>query len=141
MIDDDENENFVIEDVPMSEKKEEKNSQDEKISFYEMLKMGPIDKYLKFGIFPWKMIIHILLVIFTICQSVLIISSMTNYTRAQERGLYNIFIDDSDKTDIDYNRMVYLYSIDDVKNHVKNSIKVFDFIIKIFYRIIMTLKV
>jgi hypothetical protein len=96
----------------------------EKNSFYQGLKLGPIERYIKLGIFPWKMIVHILLVIFTIAQCILIINTTTDYSRAQERGLYNIFIDDGDKLDDDYSRNIYLYTVEEIKNHISNSMNV-----------------
>ena len=96
----------------------------EKNTYYKSLKMGPIERYQKLGIFPWKMIVHVLLVVFTVSQCLVIINKITNYSRAQERGLYNIFIDDSDKLDDDYARNIYLFSIDEVKNHIATSMNV-----------------
>ncbi len=96
----------------------------EKISYYDSLKLGPIERYMKLGIFPWKMIVQILLVVFTITQCLIIINRVTNYSRAQERGLYNVFIDDDDKIEEDYNRIIYLYSVEEVKNHITRTIYV-----------------
>lgn len=86
--------------------------------------LSPIDKYKLYGRFPWKMIIHIFLVIATSAQAILIIGSVTQYTRAQERIYYNNFVEDSAKTDMDYPRFTYLYNISQLINSVKRSIKV-----------------
>lgn len=116
---------FIKIDANDDNKKSEKEKKiKEKNSFYRSLKLGPIERYIKLGIFPWKMVVHIVLVIFTIIQCVLIINKTTDYSRAQERGLYNVFIDDSDKLDADYNRNIYLYSVEELKNHISNSINV-----------------
>jgi hypothetical protein len=95
-----------------------------RVSFYDTIKKGPIQKYREYGIFPWKFIISILLIIFTICQAVQIVNQITTYDRKQIRGIYNLFIDDSDKTDPDYNRIVYLFSVEELRNHLKLSINV-----------------
>jgi hypothetical protein len=87
--------------------------------------MGPIEKFEKFGRFPTKMIVHLLLVIFTTCQAVLIVAEHNKYSRSQERFLYNMFIDSDDKRQVDYNRVAYLYSVEDVKNHVRGSVNNF----------------
>ena len=97
-----------------------------KLSFYEELKRGPLEKIYSHGIFPWKLTFTILLVIFTICQSVMILSRITSFHRAHIRALYNLFIDDSDKSKLDYNRVVYLYTIQDLKSHISSSINVLD---------------
>ncbi len=117
--------NIKVESSNNKEEAENFNKYKEKNTYYKSLKMGPVERYQKLGIFPWKMIVHLLLVIFTISQCLLIINKITNYSRAQERGLYNIFIDDSDKLDDDYPRNIYLFSIDEVKSHITNSINVF----------------
>lgn len=94
------------------------------LTFYQSLKLGPLQKFLVHGIFPWKLIICILIIICTIIQSVLIISRITHLSRAQIRSLYNLFIEENDKTDIDYSKTVYLYTIEDLKNHLRFSINV-----------------
>ncbi len=117
----DEKENLVI--IPNIANKSKINSK-RKLSFYEELKKGPLEKYFSHGIFPWKLTFTILLVIFTICQSVMILSRITSFHRANIRALYNLFIDDSDKSNMDYNRVVYLYTIQDLKSHINSSINV-----------------
>lgn len=84
--------------------------------------MGPIEKFEKFGRFPTKLIVHLLLVIFTTCQAVLIVAEHNKYSRSQERFLYNMFLDSDDKRQVDYNRVAYLYSVEEVKNHVRDSV-------------------
>lgn len=84
--------------------------------------MGPIEKFEKFGRFPTKLIVHLLIVIFTTCQAVLIVAEHNKYSRSQERFLYNMFLDSDDKRQVDYNRVAYLYSVEEVKNHVRDSV-------------------
>lgn len=93
--------------------------------YNEAIAMNPIEKYEKLGRFPYKMIVHILLVIFTTFQVVLIVGETNKISRSQERLFYNMFIDDSDKRSLDYDRMTYLFSVDDVREHVRTSIKNF----------------
>lgn len=69
--------------------------------------------------------IHLLLVIFTACQAILIISEHNKYSRSQERLFYNMFIDDSDKRTVDYPRSVYLYSVEEIKTHLATSVSNF----------------
>jgi hypothetical protein len=42
--------------------------------------------------FPIKMLIHILLIIFSILQITILLSKITNFTRSQEYAFYNKFI-------------------------------------------------
>jgi hypothetical protein len=128
---DDEKENFVIQhnDVKeksdlaeIAEKSENKNKFNRGITFYESIKKGPLEKFISHGIFPWKLTITILLVIFTICQSVIIMNRITSYNRAHIRTLYNLFLDNGDKTDCDFHKLVYLYSIEELRNQIKSSV-------------------
>lgn len=95
------------------------------IDYNEAIAMNPIEKYEKLGRFPYKMLVHILLVIFTTFQVVLILGETNKISRSQERFLFNMFIDDSDKRSLDFDRVAYLFSVDDIKAHVSRSINNF----------------
>jgi hypothetical protein len=95
------------------------------LEFHEMHAMDPVEKFQRYNRFPYKMIIHMLLLIFTTCQVVLKVSESNKYSRSQERFLYNMFIDESDKRATDYNKIAYLYTAEDIKNHVQTSISNF----------------
>ena len=102
-----------------------------KIPLKETLFLSPLEKYKLYGRFPWKMVMHIALVIATTTQvniilkkAILTLSNTSNYARAQERLLYSLFIDPgADKTDLDYKRFIYLFSIGDLRDHLKTSIQ------------------
>ena len=81
-------------------------------------KLDPITLYSLHGIFPYKMIIHILIVIFTTIQVILLISNNNIYSRSQENFIYNLFVSQGDELSKDKN----LYSVHEVKKHVINSI-------------------
>jgi len=50
-----------------------------KQAFKDSLILGPIDKYLKYNIFPWKFLIHICLLFLTAWQVLLQIVPQTAY--------------------------------------------------------------
>lgn len=77
------------------------------------------------GRFPSEIIAHILLVIFTTCQIILIVGEKNNFSRSQEHLIYNMFLDQSDKRDVDYSKKVYLYSLEEIRNHVNDSLNNF----------------
>ena len=54
--------------------------------------LSPLDKYRIYGKFPLNIIIHILLVVFTSIQALVILGVFTDYFRAQEKSLTNILI-------------------------------------------------
>lgn len=85
----------------------------------ESIYLSPIQKYSIYKAFPYSFVIHILLMLGTTYQ---IIKLNTIYPRAQERIFYNMFISDSDKTALDFLRFKYLFSIDDIREHISNSI-------------------
>jgi len=109
----------------MNNDNDNQDAKSEIIPLKDSLFLSPIEKYKIYGRFPWKMVFHILLVIATTAQAILIISKTTEYTRAQERFIYNNFISNSEKTEFDYPRMLYLYSISQLKDHLNNSINNF----------------
>ncbi len=51
----------------------------------------------------------------------LIVSEKNNFSRSQEHLIYNMFLDQSDKRDVDYSKKVYLYRLDEIRSHVNNS--------------------
>ena len=106
----------------MNDEKDNNETKEEHIPLKDSLFLSPIEKYKIYGRFPWKMVFHILLVIATTAQAILIVSKTTEYTRAQERFIYNNFISDSEKTLVDYSRYLYIYSIPQLKEHLKASI-------------------
>lgn len=54
--------------------------------------MTPIRKYEKYGRFPWKMVIHLLLVVLTTCQVVLVVNQGTTYAFSQYSLWNSLFI-------------------------------------------------
>ena len=85
--------------------------------------IDPITKYVKYGVFPMQLIVHLMLVVFTTFQVVLIVANDNNYSRAQERVMYNMFIDLSvDQTEVDYLKYKYLYTTNEVRQHVVQSV-------------------
>lgn len=98
------------------------------IPIKDTLYLSPIDKYKLYGRFPWKMILHFLLVIGTSAQAILIINGTTQYTRAQERIFYDNFVGEIDKTALDYDRYAYIFNIQELRDSVKSSVTVSTFI-------------
>ena len=100
-----------------------KNYKDQ-IPIKDSLYLSPIAKYKYYGRFPWKLIIHILLVIGTAAQAILILSSTTQYSRSQERIFYDNFLSEVNKNDLSFNRFAYLFTLEDLKKSVLSSLDV-----------------
>ena len=54
--------------------------------------MAPTRKYEKYGRFPWKLVIHLLLVVFTTCQVILIVNQGTIYAFSQYTLWNSLFL-------------------------------------------------
>ena len=85
--------------------------------------LSPLDKYRIYGKFPLNIIIHILLVVFTSIQALVILGVFTDYFRAQEKSLTNILISTDSKENRDYPRKTYLYDIPSLQDHLENSVQ------------------
>ena len=85
----------------------------------DQLFLSPIEKFAIYNKFPFNLIVHFLLVVGTTYQLMII---NTTYPRSQERALYQMFIEENDKTNFEYKRTKYLYSLDDVKKLLNDSI-------------------
>jgi hypothetical protein len=89
----------------------------------DRLYMDPIKKYENYGIFPWKLILGTLLVLFTTCQVVLIINKMTKYSYSQYILFNHIFCntesEGQDKKIIDsYN----IFKANDTFEYIKETV-------------------
>ena len=85
--------------------------------------LSPLDKYRIYGKLPLNMIIHILLVVFTTIQALVILGVFTDYFRAQEKSFTNVLISTDSKENRDYPRKTYLYDIPSLQNHLNNSVQ------------------
>ena len=88
-----------------------------KINHVDINNIDPITKFTKFGKFPYKLIAHVLLVIFTTMQVVILISQTNRYSRAEERFFYTMFISNDD-----YKKETMLYTPKMIREHVLTSI-------------------
>ncbi|KAL4456091.1 hypothetical protein ABPG74_014052 [Tetrahymena malaccensis] len=86
-----------------------------KMSFNEKITLSPFQKYYKFNRFPWKFLIHILLVIFTTYQALSMVSLRTSHSRAQHQVFKYILLDSDDESN-----SVPFYKLEQFTNNVKN---------------------
>ena len=91
----------------------------------DKLLLTPFEKYQIFGKFPWRFILNIFLVFLTTTQVILVDSSTTSYTRAEERFFHEQFIDQGEKYEKNFPLKKYIYTIDELKEHVSNSVNKF----------------
>lgn len=90
----------------------------------DKITLGPIEKYQKYNRYPYKMIIHVLIIMMTTLQVLITIQADTNYSRGQTKFLDRTFLtpegDDDDLTD---RRTRNIFSVQDLKVYVANSVK------------------
>ena len=96
-----------------------------KITLRDKLFLTPFEKYQIFGKFPWRFTLNIFLVILTTAQVLLVDSSTTSYSRAEERFFHEQFIAQGEKYEKTFPLKKYIYTINELKDHVSNSVNNF----------------
>jgi hypothetical protein len=91
------------------------------IPFKDKMVLTPTEKYRIYGKFPVRMVIDVILVILSTIQIIMINGQTSSYTRAVERFFHDIFLQNDDPYEVEYQRMKYLYTMDEIINHVKKS--------------------
>jgi hypothetical protein len=76
---------------------------------HDRLYLQPLDKYEKYGRYPWKMTLHILLVVGTTLQVLLILMRINTYSNAQNLQWNQLFLDKD--VDPDNTSLVFSYNI------------------------------
>lgn len=69
-----------------------------KMDFIERITLSPFEKYTQFGIFPWKFIFHLLLVVLCTYQALKIVSIQDKHTRIQEQVFSSVYLQNDDGT-------------------------------------------
>lgn len=92
------------------------------MSLKDKLFLSPTEKYNIYGTFPWKMMINLFLIIGTTSQVLIVIGTISSYSKSEERFFHDQFVNEGDKTDNEFPTKFYLYSINDLINHIQQSI-------------------
>ena len=97
---------------------------DQKINYRlrDKLFLSSFQKYKLYGKFPWSFILNIFLVFLTTAQVILVDSSTTSYTRAEERFFHEQFVDTGQKYEKSYPQKKYLYTLNELYDQVSDSI-------------------
>jgi hypothetical protein len=94
------------------------------VSIKDRLFLDPIGKYRKYGLFPWKLLIHLLLLIFTSMQIIMIVVESANYSYNQYvvwNKLYLVRGVAGDSTLLTFN--YYLFSIADLNSYFARTVE------------------
>lgn len=94
-----------------------------KIPLLDRITYGPIKKFTKYNRFPWKMLIHIVLVFVVTAQIVLTIDATGGYSEFAEILLYKTFFDDAgDYNEVDFDKKRYFYSVGEVQEFINTTV-------------------
>lgn len=66
------------------------------MDFIEKITLSPFEKYVRFNRFPWKFILHLLLIALCTYQALRIVSIQDKHTRIQEQVFSTIYLQDDD---------------------------------------------
>jgi hypothetical protein len=66
------------------------------MDFIEKITLSPFEKYVRFNRFPWKFILHLLLIALCTYQALRIVSIQDKHTRIQEQVFSTVYLQDED---------------------------------------------
>ena len=96
-------------------------SNPEHIPYKDKMFLTPTEKYRIYGKFPMRMVLDIFLIILTTFQIAMINVSTSSYTRAVERFFSEIFLQTESGYEVEFAKLKYLYTMDQIINHVRQS--------------------
>ncbi|CAI2359815.1 unnamed protein product [Moneuplotes crassus] len=93
------------------------------VPLIDEITMGPIEKYIKFNKFPWTLMFHILLLLSTFAQIMLIISSIAIYFRSQETVWRRVFGEEVlEDNQVEFLPVYNFYTLSDLSEHINKSV-------------------
>ncbi len=66
------------------------------MNYIERITLSPFEKYRRFDLFPWKFVIHLILIFLCTYQSLKIVSIDDKHTRIQEEVFSTIYLQTDD---------------------------------------------
>lgn len=66
------------------------------MDFIEKITLSPFEKYVRFNRFPWKFVLHLLLIALCTYQALRIVSIQDKHTRIQEQVFSTVYLQDED---------------------------------------------
>ena len=112
-------------DLFLTQQQTTENTKIKQQKFKDSLILGPIDKYVKYGIFPWKFLIHIMLMIMTAWIILLEIVPQTGFQAQMQSTVNGLFLDNDPTSNVDpveIHGLVNIYTIPDLRQFVNNTV-------------------
>ena len=99
----------------------ETNLKLEKLPLIDKITYGPIKKYKVYGRFPWKMLVHVVLVMFVTFLIIWSVETTGGYSRSELLIFYRMFVDGSIEVNaVDFETTKYFYNLSEVTDFVNN---------------------
>ena len=93
------------------------------IPMIDKIVLGPIKKYQKYNLFPWKLVLHIFLIIICTAQIIMVIGSTGSYSRSDQNMFYTFFMDpEIELEDVDVQRIKYIFDVDALTLLIRDSL-------------------
>ena len=81
--------------------------------------LGPIKKYQKYNHFPWKLLIHVSLLIVCTAQVILVVGSQGAYSRTDQTLFFTLFLDEEAETeDPDFQKFKNIFDVGSLQEEV-----------------------
>lgn len=91
--------------------------------FIGRIVLGPIKKYQIYGIFPWGLVVHTLLVLLASVQLLEVNIVSHKYYRDEEMSYFRKFLDNEfEVNDINIDRFKSYYTLSEFTEHIHDSI-------------------
>jgi len=86
--------------------------------------MGPLDQYVKYNEYPAKFLIHIIVLVLSTAQILLIVNYTGAYARSAQRVWLKQFFDEEiELSELDYDYQKFLYQLDELREVVHDSVE------------------
>ena len=92
----------------------------------DRLYMAPLKKYEIYGKFPWKLIIQILLITFTTCQTILVVNQSQTYSYSQYTLWNMLFLnEDVQSSDTTITNTYNIFSANSLKTYISKTVNTY----------------
>lgn len=94
----------------------------QEIPLVDKILLGPIDKYRKYNRFPWKFLLHIIMIIITTFQVLYVTTYSSNFAYNARLYWNFLFMTAPDGTIMDVGQPIYLYTTTSMIDFVQNTV-------------------
>lgn len=112
-----------LQDLKVAQQSQSDSQQEvQDIPLKDRIVLGPIDRYKKYGYFPWKFVVHILLTVLTSVQILFIVDGQIDNSYFVLNNFYNNFMTFGSETALT-GGVIKLFKIDQVQTFVNTTVQ------------------